>query len=161
MINNRNCYSNCKYHNNCIKPCRKVNGNKLGSALVRSQEAREKQNLNKSIVNLEKDITILELKYETNTNSILEPILVGKCLSLRSSKVLPKSQEAIQYMNWSKRIKVVSQKLNRLIDLTDSEDIINNQFINPTSLLNICKCISILNQRLKIMDVILDEKYEQ
>ncbi len=160
-ISNSNCYSRCKYQNKCIKPCQTSNPNYINSVLVRSREANDQQKQNKRLVGLEKRMNILERICENKTNSVLSPITNKFCNTATNPGLLVKSQEAMMYQNWTKRINVLYNRMNRLAILTDSvfeidAIAITFRFQPGVVRYNICKNIDIMEKRIKKMEEILE-----
>lgn len=151
---------NCRYLNKCIKPCRVKRPNQVDPGLVRSSEAREKQELYAKINRLERRTSSLENRLEAILGELL-PEILNKMKCLRPSDyVLQKSKQAMDYMNMCARVSVLFKRVNQMAEVTDTvmeiSDIkINYRYQPGVKRYNLCRNMSILGQRLDYMNNVI------
>lgn len=134
---------NCRYLNNCIKPCRSNNNrcNNINPVLVRSREAQGKQNLIRNIRNLEREVGNLINRLEAATGQTVPMVGLCPCRNTQNSALLTKSQDALIHQRLCNRIKRMYQQIDRMATLTQTNAEINS--IRRTS-----QCINAINNSL-------------
>lgn len=157
---------NCNYLNKCIKPYRKINNNQIDSSLVRSQEAREKQDLYVKVNNLENRTQKLEKRLEILLGDMIPDIINCKrYLNPSNQKLLQKSKQAMEYMNLCARVSVLNKRVEQMAEILNNVDEVNAigtsyKLYSGANKKTLCINMNIVKNRLDYLQEII-EYYEQ
>ena len=161
-INNKNCYSNCRYNDKCYKPCSKDRwGKSIGikDNLVRSYEAKKQQEFVANIVRLEKKVNNMQ----KSMNYDFPPLKLN-VICTKPNSILISSNNASNWQVYMARVNLMIRKINQIAQVLGNDVYDQVQRISylyryqPGVSINrsICTRISILERRIAYVQPLIE-----